>query len=305
MSAKTPSGWAVFVAALCLGVGVAQQQKPSAPAPHASPPPEQAKVPPPVHLKPRPRVISDLSKFELSDPKKLAQRTMYVAATRGLAPWLVALAPELGKLYVGPGAPAIFTWSYPQPQREETWLVLTDQSGAEIFRRAIGPAERQFSLTNFQADTGNAFHGSVSLPGSTSSGERIDIELVAAKTYSWRVQLDFPTGPIASAPAGFIVVSEKENQEIEAALRGIRRDESAEGLYRSLLLRARVFTKFRLWYNASGAYTELIARYPSRAELYEDRGQIYAQLPATRQLADEDFSRADELEVGKATPSGK
>jgi hypothetical protein len=304
MSIKTPSGWAVLGAVLCLGLGVAQQLKPSASA-TASPSQERSKASPPTHLQPRPRIISDLSRFELSDPKKLAQSTMYVAATRGLALAPVALAPQLGKLFLGPDAPIIFQWSYPAPPHEETWLILTDQSGAEILRQAIDPAERQFSLTNFQANTGNAFHGSLSLPGSTSSGEPIDIELVAGKTYSWRVQLDSPAGPIASAPAGFIVVSEKENREIEAALRGIRKGESAEGLYRSLLLRARVFAKFRLWYNASGAYTDLIARYTSRAELYEQRGQIYAQLPATRQLADEDFSRADELEVGKGTPSGK
>ena len=59
-----------------------------------------------------------------------------------------------------------------------------------------------------------------------------------------------------------------------------------------------VFTDQRLWYDAIGAYTELIAHSPDRAEAYEKRGMIYAQIAATQPLADADFSRADGL-IGK------
>jgi len=40
-------------------------------------------------------------------------------------------------------------------------------------------------------------------------------------------------------------------------------------------------------------YSELIARYPDRRSLYEMRGTLYDQLPATEPLADADFARSN------------
>ena len=65
---------------------------------------------------------------------------------------------------------------------------------------------------------------------------------------------------------------------------------------------ARAFRDRRLWYDALDAYSGLIARYPERAELYEERGTIYAQLEATKALADGDFARADELAASASRP---
>jgi len=55
------------------------------------------------------------------------------------------------------------------------------------------------------------------------------------------------------------------------------------------------FMRHRVWYDAIASYTDLIARFPARTELYEERGMIYAQLDVTQALADADFAKADEL----------
>jgi hypothetical protein len=41
------------------------------------------------------------------------------------------------------------------------------------------------------------------------------------------------------------------------------------------------------------AYSDLIAKYPDRENLYEMRGTLYDQLPETESLADADFARAN------------
>ena len=68
--------------------------------------------------------------------------------------------------------------------------------------------------------------------------------------------------------------------------------------YTAGLARARLFLRHRVWYDAIAAYTDLIEAYPYRAELYEERGMIYAQLDVTQELAEADFARADELAGG-------
>ncbi len=56
---------------------------------------------------------------------------------------------------------------------------------------------------------------------------------------------------------------------------------------------SQIFTDHRLWFDALGAYDDLIAKYPDRPELYDQRGAIYAQIPATKSLSEADFARAD------------
>ena len=97
----------------------------------------------------------------------------------------------------------------------------------------------------------------------------------------------------ASPPAGLLVVSGSQRQEIERALAAI----TATDPYEQARARARVFTDRRLWYDAVAAYSDLIARFPDRAELYEERGTIYAQLDSTQAAADEDFARAERLKT--------
>ena len=91
-------------------------------------------------------------------------------------------------------------------------------------------------------------------------------------------------------------MSPEEQAEIEKALT----QSTAKDPYDSGVARAKIFTNHRLWYDTIGAYTDLIAHYPEHAELYEQRGAIYAQLAATKPLADEDFIKADELSTDAA-----
>ncbi len=97
------------------------------------------------------------------------------------------------------------------------------------------------------------------------------------------------TRATTSQEAAFKVVDGKAKQEIEAALGSVRSGDEAD------LQRARVMADRRLWYDAIGAYTDAIARHPDRAQAYEDRGAIFAQVARAETAANEDFARADEL----------
>jgi hypothetical protein len=206
----------------------------------------------------RKRVVQNLSGFELLEPSKVASQSVAVAGTRRLPPPLVALAPKLGKMY---GAEPLFAWRY-QGTGHRFTLIIRDDQYAKVFRAEVNG-------TQFAYPAG---------------GQRFE----AGKTYSWTAE---PAGGEPCEPARFLVVSPDEQSKIDKALAQI----TAKDLYYSGLARAKVFTDHRLWYDTIGAYTELIARYPKRAELYQLRGAIYDQIVATKPLADEDFARADQL----------
>ena len=208
------------------------------------------------------RKVPDLSGFDLLEPGKLDRQTIVVGATRGLAR-PVALAPRLGKLY---GAQPLFAWSY-EGEKRRFVFVLRDDTQEEIYRAEVDSTEFRYPEDAPALEPG--------------------------KTYFWAVELSsgiFGSSP--SAPAGFLVLSPSQQEEIQQELAQI----AGHDTYQAALARARVFTDYRLWYDAIAAYTDLIARYPERAELYEKRGTVYAQLEVTHALADEDFARADQLQ---------
>jgi hypothetical protein len=207
---------------------------------------------------PRKRLVQDLSGFEVLEPSKLASQPVAVAGTRLLPPPPVALAPRLGKMY---GAEPLFAWSY-QGTGHGFTLIIRDDQYAQVFRAQVNGTEFAYP----------------------AGGRRFE----AGKTYSWTVE---PTAGEPCDPARFLVVSPDEQSKIGEALAQI----TTKDLYSSGLARAKIFTDHRLWYDAIGAYTDLIARYPKRAELYEQRGAIYDQIAATKPLADEDFVRAEQL----------
>lgn len=207
------------------------------------------------------RVVSDLSGFDLLDPRK---QTTAVGATRGLST-PVPLAPRLGKVY---GGRPVFSWSY-KGRGESFVFVLWSDAQEELFRAQV---------------TGRSYPYPNEAP-----------RLEPGKTYLWTVQssLGLVGGP--SVPAGFIVIGPEQQQEVEKVLAAIIGGEP----YQARIARARVLTDNRLWYDAVAAYTELIARYPNRAQVYEERGMIYAQLEVTKDLAEADFVKVEEL-AGKA-----
>jgi len=204
------------------------------------------------------RVVTNLAGFELTDPKKLAGRPMVVGATRGEHP-VVPLAPHLGKLY---GAHPTFAWSYDDKAAKFTF-VIADESNTDIFSADV---------------SGVQFRYPANAPA-----------LQDGKVYFWSVWT--PTSLVSSAasyPSGILVVTGAERMEIDKKLAEISGD-----TYEAGVARAQVFTDARLWYDAIDAYNALIERFPDRAELYERRGTIYAQLTCTQPLAEEDLARAE------------
>jgi uncharacterized protein DUF928 len=254
--------WKAFWLATAL-LGFAIATEPSQEPPQSSKPkPDQTTS---SHSKkatksPRKRVVTDLSGFDLLEPSKLGSQTTVVGATRGL-PSPVALAPRLGKLF---GTTPEFAWSY-EGKAQKFVFVLRDDAEKEVFRTEV-------------SGTGYRY------PSDAPSFE-------AGKTYFWTVEAE--SGPLSStpsAPAGILVLAPDQREEV-----GKKLAQFAGDSYEAGLARARVFTDFRLWYEALNAYTSLIARYPDRGDLFEQRGTIYAQLDLTQKLAEQDFKRAEEL----------
>jgi hypothetical protein len=203
----------------------------------------------------RKRVVSDMSGFELTPPDKLQKQTTVVGATRG---GLKPPPPVPLAPYLAKvlGTQPLFQWT---SRGKEFTFALQDEAGADVVRKAV-------------ADHNYRYDGPA---------------LAAGKTYTWTVQL--PSG-VASDAASIQVVDAAERQAVEAALGKVK----GQG-FDADLQRARVLGERRLWYDALAAYTDLIARHPDKAQAYEERGMILAQLPRTQAAADADFARADEL----------
>jgi hypothetical protein len=172
-------------------------------------------------------------------------------------PSAILLAPKRAKFY---GANATFDWSF-TGHNEGYILIITDEDETQLLHQQLKETHYRLdsSATKFQ-------------PG---------------QTYYWRVQV-LPN-PLASEPLEFEVVSAEESQTITKAIAAIPTTDP----YQSALAKAQIFTDHRLWFDALGAYDDLIAKYSDRAELYDRRGAIYAQIPATKPLSESDFARAD------------
>jgi hypothetical protein len=270
---------ALFLSVLAALGGSARQNPPGgtqAPEKSADKPPAQSGTSKPAAAKVQPgkkeaakkparkRVVADLSGFDLLAPGK---QPMVVGATREL-PRPVALAPRLAKLYSdGPW----FAWDYQGVPTNFTFR-MKNAARQEVFSAAVVmPSLHYVSGQNAPA-------------------------LEAGRTYFWTVEVASPLGgAVVSTPVGFLVVSSAEKEEIAKELPASNEPDSCAAL--SAL--APVWTKHRLWYEAVRAYDDLIACSPDRADYFEQRGMIYAQLDVTRKLADQDFARADELRAGK------
>lgn len=213
---------------------------------------------------PRQRVVTNLRGFDLLEPAELKKQTLVVGGTRSI-PRPIALAPRLGKGY---STNPVFFWSF-DAKTDAFVFVLWSDAQKELLQAEV---------------LGNRFTYPNDAP-----------PLEPGKTYLWTVEPSSLMFRVRSDPVGFVVLSSNQREEIERRLAPLPLDDS----YQSRLTRAQLFTDYRLWYDALAAYSDLIARFPDRAELYELRGTIYAQLESTRFLAERDFERAEELQ-GKA-----
>ncbi len=255
----------IFAAAgavlLVCASGFAQkQEKAQAPAKAGA-----AQAKPAEAKKPRARVVTDLSGFDLLESGKTRTQTQVAGATRGMAR-PAALAPRLGKLY---GGQPTFSWTF-EGKAKNFLFVLQDDARNELFHAEVTGYEYRYPATAPALEPG--------------------------KTYFWTVEVT--SAMLVSEPsalAGFLLLNAAQRAEVEKDLA------AAADPYQAGLARARAFRNRRLWYDALDAYSGLIARYPDRAELYEERGTIYAQLEATKALAEQDFARADQLTAGSAS----
>jgi hypothetical protein len=223
------------------------------------PKPDPKSATPDPNAKPKRKVLdADLSGFDISDNKSDKKVTTMLGGSRTAAiPSAILLAPRRAKFL---GQSATFDWSF-TGHNEGYVLIITDEDETQL-------VHRQLKETHYRLDP-------------------TAIKFQPGQTYYWRVQV-LPN-PLASEPLEFVVVSSEERQAIDQAIAAIPSTDP----YQSALGRARVLTDHRLWFDALGAYDDLIAKFPDRSELYEQRGAIYAQIPATKLLADADFARAD------------
>ena len=236
-----------------------QSDKPQNPPPANQPPKSEPAKNEPSNKPAAKHKIPKLEGFDALEPGK---RSANAGATRGMAP-PVALAPRLARVY---GNHPTFTWQEGDAA-PSCQFVLSNDSYQPVFRTEV---------------KGTSYRYDEKAPA-----------LEPGRTYLWTAEASGPMGGMrASDRVGFIVVSGDERRKIEQSLAKI----STGDAYRQGLERARVFTKFRLWYDTVDAYSDLIARYPDRVELYKERGAIYWQLEVTRKIAGQDLARADELE---------
>jgi hypothetical protein len=226
------------------------------------PQPQQSADPksqPPANNKPKRKVLdADLSGFDISDNKSDKKVTTMLGGSRGAAvPSAVLLAPKRAKFY---GQSATFDWAF-TGHNEGYVLIITDEDETQLLHQQLKEPHYRFD------------------PSAT--------KLQPSQTYYWRVQV-LPN-PLASEPSEFVVVSAAERRAIDQAIAAIPSTDP----YQSAVAHAKILTDHRLWFDALGAYGDLIAKYPNHPELYDQRGAIYAQIPATKSLADSDFAQPD------------
>jgi hypothetical protein len=207
--------------------------------------------------KPKKKLDADLSGFDVSDGKSDKKVATMLGGSRSTAvPSATLLAPKRAKFY---GASPLFSWTF-TGHNEGYVLIITDEDEAQLEKHQT--KEPRYALV-----TSNATFQ----PG---------------ETYYWRVQV-LPN-PLASDPLEFVMVSAAEKAAIDKEIAAI----SQGNAYDTALARARILVDHRLWFDALGAYDDLIAKNPNRAELYEDRATIYAQLSVTRPQSEGDLVRA-------------
>jgi hypothetical protein len=107
------------------------------------------------------------------------------------------------------------------------------------------------------------------------------IPLIPGATYHWTIIPEMDMMGAAPAPASILIVGGTERDAIAAELKAATGDDDA----------AKVYVAHRLWYDSVAEYTHLIATNPSVTDYYAARGTIYDQIPATNDLAAQDWAQ--------------
>jgi hypothetical protein len=212
------------------------------------------------------RVRADLSGFELAPKQPSTDSSVQIGGgTRGGVHGPFLYAPHRAKSY---SANPTFYWGQPGTMNDFT-LRVYDSGDDIVFEETV--------------------HGkSYTYPASAPL-------LKTGETYSWTVQLAGGLMAEPAEPVEFVVQSLAERKPVQSALAAI----SGEGL-QAQLHRAQVFEDARLWYDAVAAYSDVIAKFPREPEAYKRHGEIYDQIPETRELAESDFANAEKFRGGGA-----
>jgi len=210
---------------------------------------------------PRKHLVLGMPGFELGDDTRAPRQCRVVA--EAVPGTVVLLAPKMTRFY---GLSPLFRWSG-APGKDGFEVAVFDENGQEILRRRVRESHYRPQASQPVFEEG--------------------------KTYSWSVRPIPDTANAVPCEAAFQVLVGKEHRQVEKELASI----SSPDRYEFELVRAQILTNHRLWYDAIGAYSALIERFPDRAEPYEKRGSIYAQLDETKPLGDADLARADELKA--------
>ena len=121
-----------------------------------------------------------------------------------------------------------------------------------------------------------------------------DHQLEPGSTLQWGVQ---PRAAMLGGPSAKSTIKRLSAAELAEVSQQLKA--AGPGAADPMEWSARVFTDRRLWYDAISAWSDLIQRFPNRADLRERRGEVYEQLPATQSLADDDFAAAEKLRAGR------
>ena len=212
------------------------------------------------------RVVADLSGFELDPKKSKSQNGMQIGAgSRGASLPPALYAPSLGKAY---DLRPVFSWGT-SPGAQKFTFRLYDSDDDEIYEQAVEGNLRAFAYPQDAPP------------------------LKAGATYSWTVQAIASQLVEPPEPVRIMLVSGAERKSIEQALESCKGDALSDRLKR-----AQVLVDHRLWYDAIAEYSQLISKNRDNPDLYQQRAQIYAQLPETQALANQDLEQADRLQHG-------
>ncbi len=209
--------------------------------------------------KPKRKLDADLSGFDVSDKSDKKVSTVLGGSRGAAVPSATLLAPKRAKLY---GSSALFPWTF-AGHNEGYVIIVTDEDETQLVHQQVKEAHYILDAARTKLEPG--------------------------QVYYWRIQVLPNT--LASEPLEFVTVSAEERQAIDKDLAAVPSGDA----YDSALGRARVFANHRLWFDALGAYADLIAKFPNRAEPYQDRSAIYAQVAATKLLSDADIATAAKL----------
>ncbi len=250
----------VFLATACFAA--AAQQPSQGSSPDKSQPPAANKAA--AEKAPPKKVVADLSGFELDPRKNKSQGLQIGAGSRGATIPPALYAPSLGKAY---GLQPVFFWGESTSAQKFTFR-LYDSNDDEIYEQDVDGKVHSFTY-----------------PSDAPA-------LKSGATYSWTVQAIAAQLVEPPEPVRITLVAGAERQSIDSALQNAKSDSLADRMQRS-----QIFVDHRLWYDAIAIYTQLIADNRNNPELYKQRAQIYAQLPETQRLANQDMEQAGKLQV--------